>query len=117
MTTVGTGSVVVLDVLVDVLVDDVTVFTGAGGSSGLKSWITVGLPMMMTSPNVVAGTDDVDEEEEEEEEEDEATVDEVVEVVEVVDELAGVVSSVEAIVESVSPPSKVTEGEAGVSSN
>ena len=109
----------VLDVLVDVLVDDVTVFTGAGGSSGLKSWITVGLPMMMTSPNVVAGTDvDVDEEEEEEEEEDdEATVDEVVEVVEVVDELAGVVSSVEAIVESVSPPSKVTEGEAGVSSN
>jgi hypothetical protein len=112
MTTVGIGKVVVLEVLVDVLVDDVTVFTGVGGSNVSKGRITMGFPMMITSPNVLGGTDvDVDEDDEDD---DDATVEEVVEVVE---ELDGVVSFVEEMVESVSLPSIVTEGEAGVSSN
>jgi hypothetical protein len=113
MTTVGIGKVVVLEVLVDVLVDDVTVFTGVGGSNVSKGRITMGFPMMITSPNVLGGTD-VDVDEDDEDDDDDATVEEVVEVVE---ELDGVVSFVEEIVESVSPPSIVTMGDAGVSSN
>lgn len=67
--------------------------------------------MMITSPNVLGGTDvDVDEDED-------TTVVEVVDVVDVVEELDGVVSFAEEMVESVSPPSIVTEGEEGVSSN
>ena len=107
----------VLDVLVDVLDDDVGVFTGAGGSNASKTSMTIGFPITITSPNVLGGTDvDVDEDEDEDEDEDCTIVVDVVEVVEVVDELAGVVSSVEAMVESVAAPSTVTMGDAGVSS-
>ncbi len=90
----------VVDVVDD---DDVGVSDAVGSVKTSKEGISTGPPMRTTSPSVCGGTDDDDDDDDDE--------------LAIVDELVAVVSSVEEMVESVTPPSIVTMGDAGVSSN